>query len=99
MKQNLLTIPCRTHIWEDLVLDFLEMACFLESGQSRLLLRALRREKFNAQSIAVYPCFAVAGRFVIVLDRHEHDAASANGGAAQCWLFDPDGRVIKRAAL
>lgn len=65
-------------VWQDLTHDFLEMACFLRPEEQDLLIRELQNQMIRAESIDVYPCFAINGRVVIVCE----DAT-----AQECWLY------------
>lgn len=65
-------------VWQDLTHDFLEMACFLRPDEQNLLIRELQKQTIRAESIDVYPCFAVNGRVVIVCE---------DADAEECWLY------------
>ena len=74
-------------VWEDLVTDFLEMACFLTREQLSHLLRELGRQKIEADKIDVHPTFSVADRMVIICEESQPQ---------ECWLYYPNEKRIAR---
>lgn len=66
-------------VWQDLVHDFLEMACFLRTEEQELLVQELQKHNIQAENIDVYPCFAINGQVVIVCEEE--------GAAQACWLY------------
>ena len=77
-------------IWEDLVNDFLEMACFLSDHERNLLLQKLGEEKIAATSIHVCPSFVVDQKIVIV---------SEEVNIEESWFYYPRDKRIERYPL
>ena len=75
-------------VWEDLVHDFLEMACFLSDRERDFLVDALRRHTAHAEAIHAYPCFAINGTVIVVCEEgNEHGT---------CWLYYPKaGKIVR----
>ncbi len=65
-------------VLEDIVQDFLEMACFLKPAEQRFLINELLKESLNAESIEVYPCFSINGRAVIICEENSVE---------ECWMY------------
>ena len=55
-------------VWEYLVGDFLETACFLNSEERNCLVQELQRQNVKAESIDVHPCFSINGKIIIVCE-------------------------------
>jgi hypothetical protein len=77
--------PSPRHVWEDLVDDFLEIACILTEPERLHLIDVLRRQRVRADTIQKHHGFSVAGRLVIV---------SNSDHAAECWIYYPKKRKI-----
>ena len=71
-------------VWEDLVRDFLEMACFLSRAEQEFLVNALRGQ-VTAEVIEAYPCFSIDGKMIVVGERT----------SGECWIYDPKEKRIK----
>ena len=65
-------------IWEDLVQDYLELACLLKPSEQERLIGALQHENIQAESIEAYPCFTVDGRMVILCGKDR---------VQECWFY------------
>ena len=74
-------------VWQDLVQDFLEMACFLRQEEQALLVREIQKENIQAENIDVYPCFAINNRVIIVCE---------SNAAQECWLYFVKKRQIQK---
>lgn len=74
-------------VWQDLVYDFLEMACFLRPEEQGLLLKELQKQEPEAERIDVYPCFAINGRVVVVCE---------DASAEECWLYHVKNQQIQK---
>lgn len=74
-------------VWQDLVHDFLEMACFLRPEEQEFLVQELQRQNIDAENIEVYPCFAINNRVVIVCE---------TGSAQECWFYFVKNRQIQK---
>ncbi len=66
------------NIWEYLVGDFLETACFLSIKEQACLIEELQRQKIQAESIDVHPCFSINGKVIVVCEKI---------APKECWLF------------
>lgn len=55
------------HTWEDLVEDFLEVACRMNARQRELALECLRLEGVEAEHLEVHPAFSLEGKMMIIL--------------------------------
>ncbi len=55
------------HTWEDLVEDFLEVACRMSTRQRELALECLRQEGVDAQHLEVHPAFSLEGKLMVIL--------------------------------
>ena len=75
-------------VWEDLVMDFLEMACFLSPDQQTYLIEALEEEGTETDNVHVYPSFCIEGRVVIICEEKP---------VRECWLYYPkEKKLVKR---
>lgn len=75
-------------IWEDLVNDFLEMACFLTEAERRAVIEALKEDEVRSDAISAYPCFSIDGRVIVIRD----DSQAIH----TCWLYQPkEGKINK----
>ena len=72
------------NVWEDLVSDFLEMACFLSRGEQDFLLDALRGQ-VAAETIEAYPCFSIDGKIIVIAEQKP---------AGECWIYQPKQKKI-----
>lgn len=75
------------NVWEDLVSDFLEMACFLKPEDHTYLIEELQRQNVKAESIDVHPCFSINGKVIIVCEEIV---------PRECWLFFAKRRQVTR---
>ena len=82
-------------VWEDLVTDFLEMACFLTPEEQDFLLDELRQRPTSADSIEVFPSFRIDGRIVVVCERLPSEGGPS-GAIRECWLYYPREKKIKK---
>lgn len=74
-------------VWEDLVLDFLEMACFLQKEEQRFLVDELERLGVQAENIDVHPCFSIRGRIIVICE---------NEAPKECWIYRVKQKSIQR---
>ncbi len=79
MKDSLNPPALPGSVWQDLVHDFLEMACFLRPEEQEFLVRELQRQNIEAENIEVYPCFAINNRVVIVCETGQ--------AQEECWFY------------
>ena len=96
MSDPLSSVP-ESNVWEDLVSDFLEMACFLTREEQEFLIEALRRERAEASEIEVFPSFLIDGRIVVVCQRPP--GREATSAIRACWLYDPREKKIEKSNL
>ena len=82
---NPFTLP--DHVWKDLVIDFLEMACFLKPQEQEFLVREMQQQNITAESIDVHPCFSINGRIIIVCE---------DTPVQECWLYFVKKQKIRR---
>ena len=78
---------CTSPIWEDLVNDFLEMACFLSEGERSCLIQDLGRTGIAADEILAHPSFSIEKRLVSVCE---------NVSVDEFWLYYPRERKIQK---
>ena len=90
-------IPDRD-VWEYLVSDFLEMACFLTRDEQDVLLEALRQAGITAVAIDSEPSFSIDGRIIIVRDEMAAKETSAEA-PQECWVYSPKGKRIRKYGL
>jgi hypothetical protein len=57
-----------SHVWRDVVNDFLEMACFLTDAERLYLMQAMQSDGVKSDTIYVHPSFSIDGRLVIVCE-------------------------------
>lgn len=57
--------------WEDLVEDFLEVACRMNRAQRETALESFRAESITSEHLEVHPAFSVEGRLMVVLNGTE----------------------------
>lgn len=57
--------------WEDLVEDFLEVACRMNRAQRETALESFRLESITSEHLEVHPAFSVEGRLMVVLNGTE----------------------------
>ena len=75
-------------VWEDLVQDFLEIACLLTEGEQKFLIEELQQEGVETDYLQVYPSFNVDNRLVVISEAPQ---------ALECWVYYPkDKKLIKR---
>ena len=75
-------------VWEDLVQDFLELACLLTQEEQALLMEELQNNGVQADALQVYPSFNIDNRLVVVCEGQQ---------AYECWVYYPkDKKLIKR---
>lgn len=74
-------------IWEDLVNDFLEMACFLSREERTCLLQELAKTDIRTEEIQVLPTFSIEKRQVSVCE---------NGSPQEFWLYYPKEKKIEK---
>ena len=67
-------------VWEDIVNDFLEMACFLRKEDRHFVLEEIERNGLQAQaeSIEVHACFSIEGRYIVICEQVL---------PRECWIF------------
>ncbi|MBU3759099.1 MAG: hypothetical protein FGM27_04140 [Candidatus Omnitrophica bacterium] len=53
--------------WEDLVDDFLDVACRLGPAQRKTVLETLKQEGLSSPYLEVHPAFSIEGRLVVIL--------------------------------
>ena len=53
--------------WEDIVEDFLEVACRMSTDQREVALEALRKQGLSLDHLEVHPAFSLEGRLMVVL--------------------------------
>lgn len=53
--------------WEDLVEDFLEVACRINQAQRITALEHLRLDGITAEHLEVHPAFSIQGRLMVVV--------------------------------
>mgnify|MGYP000446638784 CR=1 FL=1 len=53
--------------WEDLINDFLEVACRLAPDERALAINALKSENISAEHLEVHPAFSIDGKVMVVL--------------------------------
>lgn len=53
--------------WEDLVEDFLEVACRMNQAQRETALENLRLDSITSEHLEVHPAFSIEGRLMVVL--------------------------------
>jgi len=82
--------PNNQNIWEDLVTDYLEVACSLPTNQRNLLVGHLKSQGLQAPSIRTHPTFSSKGRLIVILQ-----AAAIQ----ECWLFYPQAEQITKFAV
>lgn len=87
METNNLDSPFAGRVWEDLVTDFLEMACFLKPEDHQYLIRELQKQNIQAESIDVHPCFSINGKVIIICEEFV---------PRECWLFYAKRRQVQR---
>lgn len=75
------------NVWQDLVCDFLEMACFLKPDDHTYLIEELQKQNVKADSIDVHPCFSINGKVIIVCEEIV---------PRECWLFFAKRRQVTR---
>ena len=90
MKNSENELRCNGMIWEYLVDDFLEMACFLRDEERRFLIKALTEQEVSSENLTVHPCFSIDGKVVVVLE---------DPAGRECWLYEPRGRKISKHRL
>ena len=77
---DLLNSIQQENVWEDLVLDYLEVACFLSPNQRDFLIDRMRRQKTSADSIEVMPAFLIDGRLILIAEQTT---------PYECWTYKP----------
>lgn len=55
--------------WEDLVEDFLEIACRMNRAERSPVLENLRQEGLSAEHLDVHPAFSIQGRLMVILKK------------------------------
>jgi hypothetical protein len=75
-------------VWEDLVQDFLEMACFLTSGEREHLIGEIDKEGVASDALRVFPSFMIDRRLIVICEE---------GIASDCWIYYPKERRIEKA--
>lgn len=78
------------HVWEDLVNDFLEMACFLKDSERTELMDALRQAHMSSETIHVHPSFSIDGRLVVILEEQP---------VKECWIYNVKENRIQKMTL
>lgn len=73
--------------WEDLINDFLEVACRLNSEERELAISTLKREKISAEHLEVHPAFSIDGRVMVVLKP---------GNLKECLFYFLEERKIEK---
>ncbi len=86
-----LKTPCAPGIREDLVADFLEIACRLKEKEREFLIRALASSPPGENVIGSHGAFSMDGKLIVVCE--------GPGGFRECWLYFPEKRRIKKMAL
>lgn len=76
-------------VWEDLVVDFLELACFMTEEQQDYLIHQLSLLNLQAESIEVHPCFSVQGKLVVVCEEIP---------VQECWVYFSRKKKIQKWA-
>lgn len=79
------------HVWEDLVNDFLEMACFLTEEERARLLGELLADGTKADAIHVHPGFSIDGRLVIVCEGADD--------LREFWIYEPREKKIRKQKI
>ena len=77
-------------VWEDLVQDFLEMACFLTPSERDFLIEKLQQEQTLPDSLRVYPSFIIGDRLIVVCE---------DGFASECWIYYPKEKRVEKSRL
>lgn len=93
------TFAKSNRVWEDLVSDFLEMACFLKTEEHTCLLTALRAEDIRTENLNVFPCFVIDGHVIVICESLQNDPAPKSGDNQSVWLFYPKRKEIERLEL
>ena len=78
-------------VWEDLVMDFLEMACFLSEDQQAYLIDTLWKNGTRAETLHVYPSFVIDGKMVAICEEEVK--------VRECWIYYPKGKKIDRMSV
>ncbi len=86
-------------VWEDLVSDFLEMACFLKPEDQICLLTALKSEDIRAENLNVFPCFAIDGHIIVICEELNRGQESPEMANRSLWIFYPRKKEIERLEL
>lgn len=76
--------------WEDLINDFLEVACRLDPGQRALAIDALKSENISTEHLEVHPAFSIDGKIMIVLKP---------GSMKECLFYFLEQRKIEKRSL
>lgn len=76
--------------WPDILNDWLEIKCLLNSQERSPLLGELVKTGCQADAIEIHPAFSVAGHLVVV---------AHNPTAKNFWLYDPANRKIGKQKL
>ncbi|MBN1687728.1 MAG: hypothetical protein JW893_01360 [Candidatus Omnitrophica bacterium] len=75
------------HVWEDIVNDFLEIACQLLERERHFLIRKLRHRDIRAEHLQDHQSFSLEKKLVVVCK---------DPGIQECWVYFPDAlRVAK----
>ena len=74
-------------VWEDLINDFLEMACFLSQEERSYLVRKLAKEAIHADEIFTLPTFSIEKRLISICE---------NVSPEECWLYFPKEKKIEK---
>lgn len=93
------TLSKNNRVWEDLVSDFLEMACFLKTEEQVSLLTALRAEDIRTENLHVFPCFVIDGHVVVICESLQKDPHPDPENNRSVWLFYPRQKEIERLEL
>lgn len=76
--------------WQDLVNDFLEVACRLDPEQRALAIAALESENISSEHLEVHPAFSIDGKIMVVLKP---------GVMKECLFYFLEQRKIERKYL
>ena len=75
-----------TQIWEDLVVDFLEVACLLRKDEQNILLEKLREHIVSAYEISSYPSLALSETVIVICE---------DPSVKECWIYSPKRKETK----
>ena len=80
--------PCPSPVWEDVINDFLEMACFLSPQERARLIQELAKADIRADEIQALPTFSIEKRLISVCEK--------NVSPEEFWFYYPKEKKIEK---